>query len=190
LKLAEENAFWCKDNQQREDVKTRILLDEQALDSFSNVIYSMLSFWRRTSQWPTKISLVTHEFKRKRFLTHHVPTLGIPRECVDYVGINPEYMDASHETYAAVRSEEVRRGEAEKGLKAWEEDEWGRGEVLRGKRCGRNYWAAGQLLFTSQEERAKSALKTGIVRFEWGGKEVEEEYLKIGFRQIYSKIVF
>lgn len=183
--LAEENDFWLSDDKDREEVRKRVLVEEKALDSFSNLLYSMILFWRTTKKWPEKITIISHEFKKTRFLNHHVPTLGIPVERVGFVGINPLYMDSAHESHDKERSEEVMRGEEKRGLRAWMEDEWGRGEVLRGKRAGRNFWGVEQVLFESEEERGRSGLRLEIVRFEYEGREVVEEVLVEGFDKIY-----
>jgi len=130
LALAEENDFWgvvdgnngARDveqewedktttttkNKKREEFRNRILLEEKALDSFSNVLNSVILFWRETSRWPEKISIVSHGFKEQRFTAHHCPTLGLHSEIIEYVGIDPEYMDETHESCDKARTESVR----------------------------------------------------------------------------------
>jgi len=68
------------------------------------------------------------------------------------------------------------------------EDEWGRGDVLRGKRAGRNYWGVQQTLLDGEEERARSGIRNEIVRSEWQGRVVEEEILLDGFREVYQDL--
>ena len=148
----------------------------------------MILFWRETSRWPEKISIVSHGFKEQRFTAHHCPTLGLHSEIIEYVGIDPEYMDETHESCDKARTESVRRGEEERGLRAWMEDEWGRGDVLRGKRAGRNYWGVQQTLLDGEEERARSGIRNEIVRSEWQGRVVEEEILLDGFREVYQDL--
>jgi len=62
----------------------------------------------------------------------------------------------------------------ERGLGAWRVDLWGRGEGLKGKRKGRNYWRVGQELFKSEEERWSSGVKSLLLD---DGDGVVEEYL-------------
>lgn len=166
--------------------KEKIILDEQALDSFGNLTFSILAFWRRTGDWPERITIVSHGFKRARFLDVHVRALGIPREMVRFVGIDPGYMDPLSEDFDLERSEDVRAGERERGLTAWREDKRGVGRVLRGKRIGRNWWGIGQSLFESVEERERSGLQTSLERFDHQGIVVEVEVLLDGFGAVYG----
>ena len=69
LALAEENDFWgILDGEQRE----RVLLDEQALDSFANLVFGTVRFWKSVGRWPERITIVSHAFKRERFLGVHI----------------------------------------------------------------------------------------------------------------------
>ncbi|KAH9218825.1 hypothetical protein DL95DRAFT_385061, partial [Leptodontidium sp. 2 PMI_412] len=87
-----------------------IHLEEQALDSFSNLLFSLLLFHRRTRTWPAKISVISHAFKEPRFMDLHVPTLRFPSHRVHFVGIDPDYMDPGCVAFDEVRAESVRRG--------------------------------------------------------------------------------
>lgn len=145
-------------------MRERILLEEQALDSFGNLVHSVILFWKERGRWPERITVVSHAFKEARFMELHVPAMRWPRERVRFVGVDPGYMVEGRPEFDAVRSEEVRRGERERGFKEWERDPTGRGESLRGKRKGRNPLRSGQLFFSNEEERERSGVKSEILK--------------------------
>ncbi|PVH85303.1 hypothetical protein DL98DRAFT_568486 [Cadophora sp. DSE1049] len=159
------------------NLRSRILLEEQALDSFHNILFSLLLFWKTASRWPEKMTIISHAFKRARFMELHIPALRFPLHRVVYVGIDPGYMQPSilgeggigegNKEYDAGRSEEVRRGERERGFGVWVGDPRGERAVLRGKRTGRWCWGVDQRWFEDDEERRES----GVVsrRVEWVG---------------------
>jgi len=158
LDLCVDNNFWglTKD----EEVRGRIVLEEQALDSFANILFSLLKFWKRTGTWPQKLTIISHGFKRERFLEPHIPALRFPLERVEFVGIDPGYMIEGNVEYNRERSEEVRGGLSQKGYGEWKKYLLGEGEVLRRKRAERNPWAVRQLWFESDEERKRSRVKS------------------------------
>ncbi|KAH6713147.1 hypothetical protein BKA61DRAFT_736204 [Leptodontidium sp. MPI-SDFR-AT-0119] len=149
-----------------------IHLEEQALDSFSNLLFSLLLFHKRTRTWPAKISVISHAFKEPRFMDLHVPTLRFPSHRVHFVGIDPDYMDPGCVAFDEVRAESVRKGERERGFKVWEGDRFGIGGELSGKRRGRNFWGVGQGWFDEEEERRRSGVGSWKVDGEGNGEEV------------------
>ncbi|KAE8448118.1 hypothetical protein EG329_009883 [Mollisiaceae sp. DMI_Dod_QoI] len=164
LELCIDNEFW--DIIKGDEVTRRIVLDEQALDSFGNLVFGLLSFWKRTRRWPEKISVVSHEFKRRRFLELHMGSLKLEGARIVFVGIDPSYMREESGDFDAVRKESVVRGEMERGYWEWERDSLGVGMVLRGKRVGRNYWGVSQVWFESEEERVESSVRSRVVEYE------------------------
>lgn len=174
LDLCLDNDFWGIEG--GKGLRERILLEEKALDSFGNLVHGILAFWRDVGRWPEKIEIVSHEFKRGRFLDLHVKAMRWPVERVGFVGLDPEYMVEGTKEWDEVRAEEVRTGERERGYRVWDGDLLGRGEALRGKRDGRDCWGNGKqrLLFHSAEERGKSEVRSEILRFNDG---VVEEVL-------------
>jgi hypothetical protein len=154
--------------------RDRIVLEEQALDSFGNFMFSILKFQKETGSWPRKISIVSHEFKRKRFLDLHVQAARWPRDRVELVGVDPEYMVEGSAEWNEERAESVWRGERKLGFKAWESDLLGMGVDLRGKRARRNCWGVSQVWFDDEDERRRSGVKSRVVRADGG---VEEEVL-------------
>jgi len=155
-------------------VKERILLEEQALDSFSNLLFSMLKFWKAMGGWPRKLTIISHAFKQDRFLKLHVPPLGLSGNEVAFLGIDPDYMREGSHNYDVARAEEVRRGERNRGFGQWEKDPLGSGLDLSGKRAQRNPWGASQIWFQRREERESSGVKS---MHRVGDKGIEEEFL-------------
>jgi len=151
-------------------------LEEQALDSYHNILFSLLLFWKTTLKWPEKVTIISHAFKRARFIELHIPALLFPGSRVQFVGIDPLYMQAEvdgreNEGYDAERAEEVRRGERERGFGVWVADSLGCGEVLRGKRGVRNPWRVGQGWFEDNKEGEKFRRESRVKsrRLEWKG---------------------
>jgi hypothetical protein len=175
LDLSLQNDFWglLDDCPRKEEaISERIVLEEQALDSFGNLVFSVVMFWKRTGLWPDKITIVSHEFKKERFLGLHVAAMRWPRGKVEFLGIDPAYMKEGAEEWDAHRADEVRTGERERGLVVWECDPFGLGDILRGKRMGRNHWRVGQTLFESDGERVRSGIRSEIVN---SGDGLEEK---------------
>ena len=51
--------------------------ESHATDSYQNVLFSLLHFRRKTSSSPTHITIISHEFKRARFLELHIPAIRV-----------------------------------------------------------------------------------------------------------------
>lgn len=81
--------------------------------------------------WPQRLIIVSHEFKRKRFLELHLRALQFPVSSVEFVGIDPPFEEA--------RMEEIRDGDAKRGYGVWKGDLYGAGELLQKKRRER-FW--------------------------------------------------
>lgn len=178
--LCRENAYWGEILEGAEwEERRKIICEEQALDSFANLVFSLILFWREVGRWPDRITVVSHAFKRERFLELHVPALRYPRDRVTFVGINPGFMDEGNEEYDWERAESVRRESDEKGYREWEVDRLGVGRALRAKRARRNFWGVGQEFFGSEGERGRSGVRSEVVEWTDGnGRFVREEVLK------------
>lgn len=69
-------------------------------------------FWRETGgRWPDMITIISHEFKRQRFLDLHIVAMRWPRQRVLFVGIDPVYMIETSKEWDEARTKEVRSGE-------------------------------------------------------------------------------
>lgn len=86
---------------------------------------------RLTAHPPSKITIVSHAFKRDRFLSLHCRALRWPKQRVAYVGVNPPQ---DEERWAAIE-----RG-VERAALEWRDDCFGFGTVLAGKRRARGWW--------------------------------------------------
>lgn len=138
----------------------RILCEERALDSYQNILFSMATFWRCAAaaprrRWPSRLTVVSHAFKRRRLVEAHCAAVGFPPAHVRFVGINPPGVP------------EV-LGAEERAVEEWVRDPHGRSEGLRAKRAGRNPWAVVQTLFLDERERKESGVETELLD---GGKE-------------------
>ncbi|KAL9613061.1 MAG: hypothetical protein Q9167_002360 [Letrouitia subvulpina] len=112
----------------------RLVTEVHSTDSYQNLLFSLLRFRAVTSNYPTHVTIISHEFKRERFLKLHCCAIRWPVERVTYVGINPP------EEVTPAR--ELMEGETLRGRGAWEQDLYGTGITLRQKREKRG-WRGG-----------------------------------------------
>lgn len=110
---------------------------------------------------PRHLTIIGHEFKRRRFEELHLPAVGWPvnGSAFKYIGIDPP-MDAA-------KRSEVLAGEMSKGLGAWQQDLYGTRKALVGKRTARGW----------SEDKAK-AVET-LVSEAWGSSEFKDDVLKL-----------
>jgi hypothetical protein len=131
----------------------RVLVEEYSTDSFQNVLFGLIGYFKQVVMqlqegckgkgedagenvgWdvglPKKLIVVSHEFKRARFMDLHIPALGFPLERVEFIGIDPPW--------TGERRDEMVKGEMERGYRAWKDDDWGIGEFLSAKRKERGW---------------------------------------------------
>ncbi|KAF1845246.1 uncharacterized protein K460DRAFT_105477 [Cucurbitaria berberidis CBS 394.84] len=139
--------------------KGYVLLEEQATDSFQNLLFSILLFRKTTGRYPTNIRIITHSFKAKRFLDLHAPTIRWPKDRVQVQGIDP--------VMSSTDLESTLRGEEQNGYAQWKKDPLGTGELLSGKRRQRAWdeSVAGELvegLEASVEELLQGSIPTEL----------------------------
>ncbi|USP81782.1 uncharacterized protein yc1106_09056 [Curvularia clavata] len=128
--------------------KKHILLEEEATDSFQNLLFSILLFRKITGKYPEHIRVITHAFKAKRFLELHAPTIKWPKNRIQVQGIDP-VMPKEALTATLL-------GEEKSGYAAWEEDPLGTGDLLGGKRQVRGWNAStGSKYFKDLEDSVK-----------------------------------
>ncbi|KAK4861771.1 hypothetical protein LT330_003806 [Penicillium expansum] len=132
----------ARDNNYFQDMSTistidpsRIIAETNATDSYQNLLFSLIRFQVYTGVYPQRVTIVTHEFKRARFMQCHFPAVGlvpVSPEQEDYtqkvvvIGINPPEEITPSET--------LTRGEAMNGIGLWREDLYGVNPDLVGKR--------------------------------------------------------
>ena len=113
-------------------VRSRTATERLSLDSFQNLLFAICRFFELTGRYPNQITVVSFNFKRRRFEELHVPALQWPSSKFSYVGIDP---DAST-GFDAKRSA---KGELEYAAKPFETDPYGcHSDILRDKREERN----------------------------------------------------
>jgi hypothetical protein len=132
--------------------KGLVLLEENATDSFQNLLFSILLFRRTTGFYPKQIRIITHAFKSKRFLDLHAPAIKWPRDKIKVHGIDP--------IMSGDEIDETLKGEERYGYAAWTDDALGTGELLTRKREQRG-WDGSRVeeLGDGLEESVKLLLK-------------------------------
>ncbi|KAI0879046.1 FolC bifunctional protein [Hypoxylon argillaceum] len=136
-------------------VSARIAREERALDSYSNVIFSIVQFWSIYGAWPTKLTIVSHAFKRERLVDCHCGAIRFPLNRVNFVGVDPPGMaDGSNEAAIPGVTEAVNQ---------WKRDPHGKGDALSSKRTRRNPWGVSQRFFLTEEDRDRSGVCSQIL---------------------------
>ncbi|SPJ71439.1 related to DUF218 domain protein [Fusarium torulosum] len=163
--IAAENNYWGL--LENGDVSDTVLLEERALDSYHNVLFSLTLFYERFQAWPTHINIVSHGFKKERLVDGHCAAIGFPLNRVSFIGIDPPGMAAVSKDQD---KEEAMKG-ASLALGEWNDDPHGRGESLAGKRAKRNPWGVRQGVFASKEcDRGRL-----VVKMENGSEVIDEK---------------
>lgn len=124
-------------------LRKRIFAEEWATDSYQNVLLSLIQYpqFRRSIHpdqgldvriaWPDKLIIISHDFKRSRFMELHVPTIQPPSAKVEYIGIDPPF-DSD-------QLAQVVQGDRLRGYGAWKSDLRGTGMLLTRKRLARGW---------------------------------------------------
>ncbi|KAL7796063.1 hypothetical protein V8C37DRAFT_373008 [Trichoderma ceciliae] len=163
------------------DLSSKILVEDRALDSYHNVLFSLTLFYARFRTWPLYLTIISHDFKKPHFIQGHCTAIGFPLERTEFIGIDPPGMIAG-ENEAAMRG-------VGRAVNEWTADPHGRGESLAGKRARRNPWGVWQGVF---EETTGDAGKGGLVTEGRGEKEtlVEEAPRPWGEEEEASSLVY
>ncbi|KAJ4371231.1 hypothetical protein N0V83_004448 [Neocucurbitaria cava] len=111
--------------------KGYVLLEEQATDSFQNLLFSIILFRKTTGRYPKDIRIITHAFKAKRFLELHAQTIRWPKDRVQVQGIDP--------VMSSIELDNTLRGEEQNGYARWKDDSLGTGNLLSEKRRRRGW---------------------------------------------------
>jgi hypothetical protein len=64
-----------------------VILEEYARDSFENLLFSLCRFYEVTRQYPKKVTVISLDFKKKRFEEVYRAAIGYPKETFRFVGI-------------------------------------------------------------------------------------------------------
>ena len=65
------------------------MAETYATDSYQNLLFSLIMYHTRTGHWPKHITVVSHEFKRARFMGLHRMALQWPERDFTFIGLNP-----------------------------------------------------------------------------------------------------
>jgi hypothetical protein len=115
----------------RNEQSLRCAIETQATDSYQNLLFSIIQFWRLTRSYPKKITVITHAFKERRFLELHGPAIKYPTGALRVFGINPPT------TLAELH--DVQHGEMSRGYSVFFEDLYGVKDPLHSKRIARGW---------------------------------------------------
>ncbi|KAI5480430.1 hypothetical protein MNV49_000583 [Pseudohyphozyma bogoriensis] len=105
----------------------RVTTEEFALDSMSNLLFSIARFKEFTGHYPTHITVVGFAMKRRRFEEIHRAALRWPISAFKYVGIDNDEV-----------SMEAFEGERTNGLEPFLKDRYGCKGLLLAKKRKRN----------------------------------------------------
>lgn len=115
-------------------VSARVFLEENARDSFENVLFLILKFEELFQMYPERITIVGFEFKRARFVELHLHrALGFPLQGITYIGNSPSPIGE-----CAAYKGKLEQSELDNGYKPFENDLYGVGEYLSRKRLIRD----------------------------------------------------
>lgn len=112
-----------------QQLSKRMIVEEYALDSFENVLYSICRFSEMTNVYPNHISIIGFEFKRTRFEVLHLPSIRF--KSFEYIGIDP----------TSVLPEQMisaQQGELQNSYQPFEKDLYGCHGSLKQKKLDRN----------------------------------------------------
>jgi hypothetical protein len=125
-------------------LRQRMFVEEWATDSFQNILLSLIQFPIFIDQlrcdgsstkiepvYPEKLTIISHEFKRRRFMDLHLPAIHFPLSRTKFIGIDPPF--------SPKRLAGIVEGDRLRGYGAWEKDLYGVGDLLAGKRAGREW---------------------------------------------------
>ena len=108
-----------------------IPLEENATDSYQNLLFSILEFRRTTGSYPESITVITHAFKERRFLELHARAIKWPLARIRVQGINPPF--------TLEELQQAEEGEREHAYDAFASDPYGVRPPLADKRRARNW---------------------------------------------------
>ena len=96
--LARDNGYFQEMSTLPSIDPSRVIAETNATDSYQNLLFSLIQFRVYTGVYPQRVTVVTHEFKRARFMQCHFPAVGLVpvgleqedhAHKVAVIGINP-----------------------------------------------------------------------------------------------------
>ncbi|KAH0827312.1 hypothetical protein J3R83DRAFT_3936 [Lanmaoa asiatica] len=86
---------------------SRATTETYALDSYQNILFSIARFHEVTGRYPSQITVVGYEMKRRRFEELHRVAIKFPAPLFEYIGLEPP---ATDDEAITARKGEVRVG--------------------------------------------------------------------------------
>lgn len=68
---------------------SRATTETYALDSYQNILFSIARFHEVTGRYPSQITVVGYEMKRRRFEGLHRAAIRFPVNLFEYIGLEP-----------------------------------------------------------------------------------------------------
>ncbi|ODQ82176.1 hypothetical protein BABINDRAFT_169616 [Babjeviella inositovora NRRL Y-12698] len=150
------------DQYEHASLMSRIYTEEFARDSFENVVLSLLRFKQITGTYPQKLTIVGFEFKRARFVDHHLSTLGFPAGRVQYIGNSPTPpIEDDREYFRSLRAAECKNA-----VSLFMKDLWGCAPPLLDKKSTRDPFNRGYGLTAQATIRLSPFLITSLEALE------------------------
>jgi hypothetical protein len=72
---------------------SRATTETYALDSYQNILFSIARFHEVTGGYPSQITVVGYEMKRRRFEGLHRAAIRFPAVLFEYIGLEPPATD-------------------------------------------------------------------------------------------------
>ncbi|KAL8831583.1 MAG: hypothetical protein Q9191_000792 [Dirinaria sp. TL-2023a] len=119
------------------EVSSHIVTEDAAVDSYQNLLFSILRYYTILRRWPKHITLISHDFKKRRFIELHCRAIRWPLDRFTFVGIDPPE--------DVVPRLDLDIGEENKGFGSWQKDPYAAQLFLQDKREDRG-WTEEQLL--------------------------------------------
>lgn len=111
----------------------RITTEEFARDSFENVVFLICRYYERFQRYPESITVIGFEFKRARFLSHHLnQAMKFPLQKLSYIGNSPN--PGPNANYF----KDLHESEYKFALRHFQDDWYGKGPQLLKKKLARN----------------------------------------------------
>lgn len=112
----------------------RMITEDYARDSYENLAFSVARFHEFTGRYPTQITVVGYEFKRRRYVDLHRAAIFFPKEKFHYEGIDPAELVSD-----PVKLADAKAGEDKNAATPFSHDPYGcTNEILTNKRKVRN----------------------------------------------------
>lgn len=91
---SEAQSYWAVADSEgwfdkKDAVRSRTLTEENARDSFENLLFSVCRFRELTGSYPQNITVVSYDFKQERFSHLHRSAIGFPEERFFFFGTPP-----------------------------------------------------------------------------------------------------